>query len=706
MGSDGQQNRTLTISLVPNDDTQVTPGLFPCDMRYSKHGYRTTVSDRRAGPRVRLWAGATGLGAAIVTSADAVLLERSKGFFRGGFLSVDYLEGPGQVLLFVVASLVVDATVIGLVIALVGSLLRATRLHIQARVAAGLLLAVGGLLAFDAASYRILQFLGGAFDLQLVLDLVDGQLSEILAVSSSQLLAPLLVAVTGCAAVAAVVVILHRHAIRSSRPGGREPALAPVLLAIVGSATLGVAATSSDVLENGLLRKPTGQLLAATLNQITDIDRDGYGVVGRSSDPDPFNAGVYPYAVDIPGNGVDEDGVGGDLPAAQAPITDQVIPAAPWTGRPDVVLFVLESFRADVVGARFDGRSVTPVLDALGARGLSSAAAYSHNGYTVQSRFHLFTGTLAGAPGAQSLIDDFKSHGYRVGYFSGQDESFGGSQYAIGYARADVATDARSDRGKRYSTSTTPGSLAVPMGVVTAHVRTFLESLPRDVPMFLCVNFHDTHFPYTHDGIEALTTAGRLSREDIVPAQREGLRATYLNTAANVDREIGRVLDAVRTARGRDPGVIVTSDHGESLFDEGFLGHGYGLNDAQTRVPMIIADLPARLPEPMAQSDLRGVLLDALGSVAPQERPVRVARGEASLFQYLGNLSRPREIAFVRSNGRILYDFRTGRGRVGSGAWTSLPAMAERDHEQVMELIRYWERIQLTRRHAWQRGDD
>ena len=52
-----------------------------------------------AAPRhtsVRGWAFMVAAAAVVVTAVDAVLLERSKGYFRGGFLSIDHLEGPGQ----------------------------------------------------------------------------------------------------------------------------------------------------------------------------------------------------------------------------------------------------------------------------------------------------------------------------------------------------------------------------------------------------------------------------------------------------------------------------------------------------------------------------------------------------------------------------------------------------------------------------------
>jgi arylsulfatase A-like enzyme len=650
------------------------------------------------------WAVATAAAAVVQTAIDAVLLERSKGFFRGGFLSVDYLVGPFQTAAFLALSLLVDAAWIGLVAALVSRSLGWTRLRQPARLTAGVLAGAGALLAYDATSYRILQFLGDAFDLQLMLDLVGGNLAEVFAVSSAQLLGPALVAVAGLVTAAAVVAVVHR----TSAPAGdrrADPILLPLLLTGAAAVALGAAATRSDVLANGLLRKPAGLAFAAAVNAATDVDRDGFGIVGRAADPDPFDASVYPYAVDRPGNGVDEDGVAGDLPSGAAPFADAPAPSASWPRRPDVILVVLESFRADLVGATFEGKPVTPVLDALGARGYSSPSAYSHNGYTVQSRFHLFSGTLAGRPGAPTLIDDFKARGYQVAYVSGQDETFGGPLYDIGFSRADVSTDARADRDKRYSTSSTAGSLAVPFTVVEGHVKELLGRVAADRPLFLCVNFHDTHFPYTHPGIETITSPVRLDRAGIVPGARDALWATYANTAANVDRAIGGVIDAVRAARGREPGIVVTSDHGESLFDEGFLGHGYGLNEAQTRVPLVVANLPIALPEPFAQSDLRPALLAALGEPDQARRPSARPRGDAPVFQYLGDLSRPSQLAFLGPHGRFVYDFRSRRAKAPSGDWLPPDQLPKGERDAFLELIRLWERMQLVRHDAWQRAN-
>ena len=241
----------------------------------------------------------------------------------------------------------------------------------------------------------------------------------------------------------------------------------------------------------------------------------------------------------------------------------------------------------------------------------------------MQSRFHLLAGQLISRRRTRTLIDDFKTNGYVVGYFSGQDESFGSADYRVGFDRADVRFDARSDADKRNSVFTTPGSLAVPLQVVQAHVNDFLrERVTADRPAFLYINLEDTHFPYTHDGIEPIVSDTRVSRDRITPARRDEVWATYVNTAANVDRAIGEVIESVRRIRGREPAVIVTGDHGESLFEHGFLGHGYALNDVQTRVPLVVANLPCATRRTVQP---RRPARDGERRAAGAIRPIRVA---------------------------------------------------------------------------------
>ena len=653
---------------------------------------------------VRIWWQLSLLGGALLTAVDAFLLQEKKAFFTGGFLSTDYARGPGDAAAFLAVSLATDTAIVAVAMAVALWGLARIPLTRTARGLTVLLVALTPLLIANFLSYRLAAYLGDAFDLALLFDLTGRQPGEMFAVAAPHLVKPGLAVIALCAAAAALVWAVNRM-----RRGTASTLPVPprvFLLAVAGFlAALAVTTTlraRSDMIDNGVRRKPTGKLLAWVVRAATDVDRDGHGVGGFLDDPAPFDARFFPYAVDLPGNGIDENGVGGDLPAGSLPYVDPPASTGTWQQRPDVVLFVLESFRADAVGAMVNGRPVTPVLDELGASGVSAKAVFSHNGYTTQSRFHLMSGSLVDLGARRTLIDDFKDNGYETGYFSGQDESFGA--LSVGFERADVAYDARQDKERRYTTFTTAGSLAVPFDVVRERIAAFIERRDRTRPLFLYVNFHDTHYPYHHAGMRPLVSEAALPEAQIGPRRQRELRDTYANAAANVDRAIGETLTVIRRHLSAPPAVIVTADHGESLFDEGFLGHGYALNDAQTRIPLIVNGLPLTIEEPFGQIELRGAIGRALSAPASAGTPQVVPRAGKKVFQYLGNLDRPRQIAFAEGASRTIYDFRTRQVQTG-GTWRDPNSLGPEASRILLELVRFWERVVLARGNV-QRGPD
>ena len=646
----------------------------------------------------RAWLNVTIAGALLITAFDAALLQQKKAFFTGGFLAGTHAQGPAETLAFLVASLCSDAAVVGLLAAVTLALTARRRLTNVARLLAALIVAVSPLLLADFVSYRLTSYLGDAFDLSLLFDLTGRKPQELAAVASAHLIAPLVLIVSAGGAAGGLVWLVNRLGRRAAAP---MPARLSVLVMAVAVMVLGVgltaaATTISETLDDGLGRKPSGQFASWVAEHVTDVDGDGFGFGHSPGDPDPFNGAVYPYAADVPGDGIDEDGIGGDLPAGTSPYSEDV-PHAPWQRKPNVVLIVLESFRADAFGQVLNGKPVTPVLDALGKTGVATSRALSHNGYTAQSRFHIFSGSLAGLRRGTSLIDDFKANGYEVGYFSGQDDSFGGDAYSVGMDRADVAYDARQDRKRRYTSFSTAGSLAVPFDVVQERVAQFLDHRSNARPLFLYVNFHDTHYPYHRDGLRPLVSADMLSESQIAPSRADTVKNMYFNTAANVDAAIGTTLETITRHLGAQPAVIVTGDHGESLFDEGFLGHGYALNDVQTRIPFIAAGLPMVVEEPFGQSDLRDAVNAAMVIGTGDAAPRIVARPDKTVFQYLGRIDKPREIAFATQISRTVYDFRTGRVRVADGEWIRPEALAGHDSSEFQRLINTWERMVLAR---------
>ena len=71
----------------------------------------------------------------------------------------------------------------------------------------------------------------------------------------------------------------------------------------------------------------------------------------RPVDQAPFDASRHPYALDIPGNGIDENGLAGDHPldfrAPPSELNEQPI----FGCRPNVLMIFLEGVRADMLGA-------------------------------------------------------------------------------------------------------------------------------------------------------------------------------------------------------------------------------------------------------------------------------------------------------------------------------------------------------------------
>ena len=644
--------------------------------------------------------------AGAATLIDSILLQQRRDFFTGGFLAADHVTSVGQAVAFLAASFVTDFVVLGSIALLVLWVCMRARMHANAAAGLAVLIALAPVVIADFVEYRLLTYLGDAFDLGLMFELSGRSPVEIVAVASEHLV-PLVASIAGGLIVGAVAWrAWHRRTHHGPIPA--SPRDAPsivrtlavcVLLLIAGGVMSAVVRSSSDVLDNGLRRTPAGRLLGTAVIAATDVDGDGFGILGRPPDPALFDARIQPYAPDLPGSGVDEDGIAGDLTAGGARYEEVLPPLTSWPLRPDVILIVLESFRADAVGAEVRGKPVTPVLNELARQGAHVAQAYSHNGYTVQSRHHILSGSLAGFD-VGTLVDDFAQNGYQTAYFSAQDDSFGGSKGSVGLLGAEVAYDARTDPDRRYTTFTTAGSLAVPHEVLAERIDQFLATRSTDRPLFLYVNFHDTHFPYHHSDIEPLVSNVVVPQGDIAPDAADAVREMYLNTAANVDAAIGRLLDSVRRTIRREPGVVVLGDHGESLFDESFLGHGYALNDAQTRIPLIVANLPLAIAEPFGQAELRALFRRAFAAPASDAMPQVIRDPEKSVFQYLGTIERPAQIAFVSRAGRITYDIRERKFKSRDGNWQPPERLNDGEREEFLTLVHLWERMILAKQRA------
>ncbi|MHA6332178.1 LTA synthase family protein [Qipengyuania sp. CAU 1752] len=381
--------------------------------------------------------------------------------------------------------------------------------------------------------------------------------------------------------------------------------------------------------------------VTSVVAQASDFDRDGYGLAGRQIDRHPFDSSRHPLALDIPGNGVDEDGFGGDLELVAIPRT---VPDATLTGeKPHIVIVVFESTRFDVLGKRIDGRPVAPNLEAIAAQGSAITPVFSHVGFTTESLKSLFGGALTVEQGAPSLFHDLKRSGYGVGVFSGQPEDFGGIATATGMREsADVLVDAETLKDKRAFGFAAQGSLLIDEGIVLDEFeRVFGQRNAWLSPQFVYFNFQSPHFPYHHDAISQRLAHPPVARGEIAAENAARVQATYWNAVAHADAALGRLVAKLKAVGAWDNTLLlVTGDHGEALFENGFLGHGHVINRLQNGTFLVSNRTLEGVSAPIAQSDIRSILLAKLGvdlTAAPVFAP----------FMHIGPLDSPAAIGLV-----------------------------------------------------------
>jgi choline-sulfatase len=131
---------------------------------------------------------------------------------------------------------------------------------------------------------------------------------------------------------------------------------------------------------------PLGQIGLVLARRATDGDHDGASALFGGGDCDDDDPARSPLATDVPGNGIDEDCSGADLPMP-SPV------AVPAPAKPrrsafppdlDLVLITVDTLRIDLGFMGYD-RPVSPNLDALAARSTVFERAYSMASYTGKS---------------------------------------------------------------------------------------------------------------------------------------------------------------------------------------------------------------------------------------------------------------------------------------------------------------------------------
>lgn len=432
----------------------------------------------------------------------------------------------------------------------------------------------------------------------------------------------------------------------------------------------------------GLQHKLSQQLLTALLNRATDVDFDGYGAAGPQADPAPWDPALYPGAMDIPGNGLDEDGLAGDLPALPQHLHDP-LQALPLQAGRHIVLVVLESVRADMLFASEDGRAVMPTLAALAKQGSYSEGAYSHTSFTTSSLKAIFNGSLSNHPDRQNLLDALEQRGYQLNVLSAQAERFGDVASAARLKRpGHYYFDAESALADRLDDSLNPGAMRLSEQRLLRQLQQRFKEVDWQRPQFFYLNIQAAHYPYHHREMQAIFSDQPVSRSQMKPANRQQIWRNYLNAVNHADQALQQLLKLLQQQQPLSAiQLLVTSDHGESLFDDGFLGHGHQLNDTQTRV-LAVSNQRISFPPVWGHAQLGPVLLaGALQQPLPKL--------PSTVLQLIGLVRAPQQIALTDRSGRLLYDFRQQHFLV-DGRWLDFAELNAAHQQRARTLIEQW----------------
>jgi hypothetical protein len=250
--------------------------------------------------------------------ADALLLELTSSYFSGGYSS-PALRGALPVAAFFGAGALVDATLVLGFWCLLLPLLRRLGMDEPRMLAATTILSVAAPLLYDVLRFRLHRVAGDMLALPQLWQLAGSELQPAVAegIASAGILAVLLPLVPLGLWLGVRWASRHGQWLAQqlgdlAPPRARWCWLGLAIGGLVGSALHSQVAEHWPEGHFGIARKPSASWIAAAVNFVTDLDRDGFGMLSLPADAAPFDGSRFPFALEIPGNGVDENGLAGD----------------------------------------------------------------------------------------------------------------------------------------------------------------------------------------------------------------------------------------------------------------------------------------------------------------------------------------------------------------------------------------------------------
>jgi arylsulfatase A-like enzyme len=260
------------------------------------------------------------------------------------------------------------------------------------------------------------------------------------------------------------------------------------------------------------------------------------------------------------------------------------------TGAPVVVLYLVDTLRADHLSLYGYPRHTTPELERFARDGVVFDQAIAASNWTKPSVASIFTSLLP------------RDHRCVEGYNPLDPElvTLAEALHDRGFATGGVVVNPLV-RGKNmhfdqgFDLFGAPASPNRAEQAVDAAL-SFVDAR-RGLPTFVYVHTMDAHTPYEPPSpfdrmFPPLPEPGGKASEPAdyrEPLDLDRLVGQYDGAIAYGDREFGRLLDGLRERGLYDRATIVfLADHGEEFLDHGAFGHGHTMFDELVRVPLVV----------------------------------------------------------------------------------------------------------------------
>lgn len=308
----------------------------------------------------------------------------------------------------------------------------------------------------------------------------------------------------------------------------------------------------------------------------------------------------------------------------------------------NVVLLTVDSLRSDHCSCYGYDRETTPELDSLSMNGTRFMNAYSPSSHTresvpaflsgqyphaaVDDGYHLAAPTLATHLSESHHTGAFHSNPFisRAYGFDNGFDVFDDDLYLAQHRLLALAQRLWDKiRNHHYARAESINSRALD----------WLDSLPDDESFFLWNHYMDTHGPYeppepyrskwTGQSISGRKAQNLYDRAlsdpgSITTAERQLLIDLYDGEIRYTDAQIQKLLDELADRDYLEETlVLVTSDHGDGLGDNGQYGHPRYLHDELVTVPLMMNnpnDAGGRVSNvPVSGLDIAPTVLSAVG---------------------------------------------------------------------------------------------